>query len=69
MDPSTNVGRLVLELKTAGLQPGKIFLIDTQEGILVDDTALKQEYVSRKPYGEWIKEHKNAVDSWLEAIK
>jgi glutamate synthase (NADPH) large chain len=42
------------------LQPGKIFLIDTLEGRIVDDDELKREYSTRKPYGEWIKD--NVVD-------
>ncbi len=38
------------------LQPGKIFLIDTQEGCIVEDKELKQEYVDRHPYQQWIKD-------------
>ncbi len=38
------------------LQPGKIFLIDTQAGCIVEDAGLKQEYANRKPYGQWIKD-------------
>ncbi len=39
----------------ARLQPGKIFLIDTQEGRIIDDAELKQCCVSQAPYGEWVK--------------
>ncbi len=39
------------------LQPGKIFLIDTQEGRIIDDAELKHTYAVRKPYGLWLKEH------------
>ncbi len=42
------------------LQPGKMFLVDTQKGRIIDDTELKTEYASRKPYGQWLKE--NVVD-------
>lgn len=42
------------------LQPGKMLLIDTKKGIIVDDETLKKEYAERKPYGQWIKE--NTVD-------
>jgi len=38
------------------LQPGKIFLIDTEDGIIVDDATLKKEYAERKPYGQWVKD-------------
>ncbi|MCA9402113.1 MAG: glutamate synthase subunit alpha, partial [Candidatus Omnitrophica bacterium] len=44
-------------LKQGRLQPGKMFLIDTKEGIIVDDVDLKNEYAERKPYGEWLKEN------------
>ncbi len=46
------------------LRPGKIFLIDTQQGRIVDDTELKKGCASAKPYGEWLK--KNIVD--LESL-
>ncbi len=43
--------------KKGRLQPGKMFLIDTQKGVIIDDTELKHEYASRKPYGQWLKEN------------
>jgi glutamate synthase domain-containing protein 2/glutamate synthase domain-containing protein 1/glutamate synthase domain-containing protein 3 len=39
------------------LQPGKIFLIDTQAGAIIDDATLKREYAQRRPYAQWIKQH------------
>ena len=42
------------------LQPGKMFLIDTAAGRIIDDKELKGEYARRKPYGKWLKE--NLVD-------
>ncbi len=42
------------------LQPGKMFLVDTQEGRIIDDKELKHTYVTRKPYGKWLKE--NVID-------
>ncbi|VAX36684.1 Glutamate synthase [NADPH] large chain [hydrothermal vent metagenome] len=38
------------------LQPGKIFLIDTEKGRVIEDQELKQEYIDRYPYKEWIKD-------------
>ncbi len=46
--------------KKGRLQPGKMFLIDTQQGRIIDDKELKEEYSRRKPYGKWLKE--NIVD-------
>jgi len=42
------------------LQPGKIFLIDTEAGVIVDDEGLKNEYAKQQPYSQWIKD--NVVD-------
>jgi glutamate synthase (ferredoxin) len=42
------------------LRPGKMLLIDTVKGELIDDEALKLDYASRQPYGEWI--DRNLVD-------
>ncbi|MEI6513068.1 MAG: glutamate synthase central domain-containing protein, partial [bacterium] len=40
------------------LQPGKIFLVDTEEGRIVDDEELKNRIVSQKPYRKWLAENK-----------
>ncbi len=36
------------------LKPGKMLLVDTIEGRLIDDEELKTSYASRHPYGEWL---------------
>ena len=36
------------------LRPGKMLLVDTVKGELVDDDKLKADYASRQPYGEWL---------------
>ncbi len=36
------------------LQPGKMFLIDLDQGRIVDDEELKTQYASAKPYRQWI---------------
>ncbi len=36
------------------LRPGKMLLVDTVKGEVVDDDALKEGYASRQPYGEWL---------------
>jgi len=38
------------------LQPGKMFLIDTQAGRIIDDNEIKQEYATKQSYGRWLKE-------------
>ena len=36
------------------LQPGKMFLIDFDQGRIVDDEELKNQFASAKPYRQWI---------------
>ncbi|HCA37849.1 MAG TPA: glutamate synthase large subunit [Gammaproteobacteria bacterium] len=36
------------------LQPGKMFLIDFDQGILIPDEEVKQIISSKRPYGEWL---------------
>ena len=36
------------------LRPGKMLLVDTIKGELVDDEKLKADYAGRQPYGEWL---------------
>ncbi|BCN29999.1 glutamate synthase large subunit [Anaeromicropila herbilytica] len=36
------------------LRPGKMLLVDTVKGQLIDDDDLKNDYATRKPYGEWL---------------
>ena len=36
------------------LRPGKMLLVDTVKGAVVDDEKLKEYYAGREPYGEWI---------------
>ena len=41
-------------LRKDRLRPGKMLLVDTVKGALVDDDKLKASYASRQPYGEWL---------------
>ena len=36
------------------LRPGKMLLVDTVAGKLIDDDELKEKYATSKPYGEWL---------------
>lgn len=36
------------------LRPGKMLLVDTVKGQVVDDDELKEKYATRQPYGEWL---------------
>ncbi|MDD6208602.1 MAG: glutamate synthase large subunit [Clostridiales bacterium] len=41
-------------LKKDRLRPGKMLLVDTVAGKIIDDDDLKTKYASRRPYGEWL---------------
>ena len=36
------------------LHPGKMLLVDTTKGIVIDDDELKESYAWKQPYGEWL---------------
>ncbi len=37
------------------LQPGRMFLVDTAQGRIVEDDEIKRELASRQPYPEWLR--------------
>ncbi|SHK72849.1 glutamate synthase (ferredoxin) [Clostridium cavendishii DSM 21758] len=49
--PSENVE------KKDRLRPGRMLLVDTIEGRLIDDDELKNKYASERPYGEWLEKN------------
>ena len=36
------------------LHPGKMLLVDTVQGKIIDDNDLKEMYAKKQPYGEWL---------------
>ncbi|MFM7592175.1 MAG: glutamate synthase central domain-containing protein, partial [Isosphaeraceae bacterium] len=48
------------------LEPGKMFLIDINEGRIVGDDELKSKIAAEKPYGQWIKENLVKIDTLPE---
>ena len=41
-------------IKKWRLQPGKMFLIDLEQGRIIDDAELKETLASEKPYQDWL---------------
>jgi len=39
------------------LHPGRIFLVDTAQGRIIDDAELKHAYASAEPYRQWLKDN------------
>jgi glutamate synthase (ferredoxin) len=48
------------------LHPGRIFLVDTSEGRIIDDTELKAKYASEHPYTDWLKANLVSIDALPE---
>ncbi len=44
------------------LQPGKMLLIDLEQGRIIDDPEIKAELAETKPYGEWLKRTQIRLD-------
>ncbi len=40
------------------LQPGRMFLVDFEQGRLVPDEELKNEFAAQRPYGQWLKDQR-----------
>ena len=40
------------------LQPGKMFVVDMEQGRIISDEELKNDICSRKPYGDWLNQYK-----------
>jgi glutamate synthase domain-containing protein 2/glutamate synthase domain-containing protein 1/glutamate synthase domain-containing protein 3 len=52
------------------LQPGKLFLVDLDEGRIVPDRDVKQQVATQKPYGEWFeREHVRLTDLPARAMQ
>ncbi len=51
VDPSTIIEK-------GRLQPGKMFVVDMEQGKIISDEELKKEICSQKPYGDWLNKYK-----------
>ncbi len=47
LDPATVV-------RKGRLQPGRMFLVDTEQGRIIEDDEIKAELAAQHPYGEWL---------------
>ncbi len=68
---ASEVGVLQIEpenVKSKGrLQPGRMFLINTEQGRIIGDEELKHELATRRPYGEWLRENRILLESLPES--
>ena len=45
-------------LRKGRLQPGRMFLVDTEKRRIVEDEEIKDEICGQKPYGRWLRDNK-----------
>jgi glutamate synthase (NADPH) large chain len=44
------------------LQPGRMFLVDVEQGRIIDDEELKNTLSKRAPYGDWLRDQQRSLD-------
>lgn len=47
-----------LIIENGRLQPGKMFIVDIEEGRIISDDEVKKSICSQKPYGDWLNKYK-----------
>jgi glutamate synthase domain-containing protein 2/glutamate synthase domain-containing protein 1/glutamate synthase domain-containing protein 3 len=45
------------------LHPGRIFMVDTKQGRIIDDAELKETFAREHPYGEWLKKNMVPIEN------
>jgi glutamate synthase (NADPH/NADH) large chain len=48
------------------LQPGKMFVVDIEQGRIISDEELKQKICAQKPYGDWLNKYKIRLEELPE---
>jgi len=44
------------------LQPGRVFLVDVEQGRIIDDEELKGDLARKAPYGQWLADQQVSLD-------
>ncbi len=53
-------------LKKGRLEPGRMFLIDTEQGRIIDDSEIKKTVSTQRPYEIWLKQNLRELNSLPE---
>jgi glutamate synthase domain-containing protein 2/glutamate synthase domain-containing protein 1/glutamate synthase domain-containing protein 3 len=48
------------------LRPGRIFVVDTEEGDIIDDAELKRRLVAQHPFRQWVEQNQIELDDLAE---
>jgi len=59
VDPSTIIEK-------GRLQPGKMFVVDMEQGKIISDEELKKDICSQKPYSDWLNKYKIRLEELPE---
>ncbi len=59
LDPATVI-------RKGRLEPGRMFLVDTGQGRIVEDDEIKSQLAAQRPYAQWIAEQSIALESLPE---
>ncbi len=51
------------------IQPGKMFLVDLEQGRIVSDREIKEQLANRQPYGEWLAQNQITLDKLNEPAR
>ncbi|MBI2815724.1 MAG: glutamate synthase large subunit [Acidobacteria bacterium] len=54
-------------LQKERLHPGRMFLVDTAEGRIVDDQEIKHRFAAEHPYGKWLRKNMISLEDLPEA--
>ncbi|CAG8497102.1 530_t:CDS:2 [Paraglomus occultum] len=70
---ASEVGTLFIEpdhiVQKGRLQPGKMLLVDTEEGRVVDDRELKLSVANKRNFGEWVEKQRITLQDVIHRIK
>lgn len=56
-------------IRKGRLEPGRMFLVDTSEGRIVDDEEIKTKFMQMQPYRAWLEEHLKVVPKDLPKLE
>lgn len=62
VDPATVISK-------GRLQPGRMFVVDMEQGRIIPDEELKNDICNKQPYQEWLNENKIKVADLPESIR
>jgi len=56
-------------LKKGRLQPGRMFLVDTEEGRIIEDEEIKAKFAAERPYRQWLDQYLVHLEDLPDAPK